>query len=128
LLYRPTSSAGAWLEFPLTVTNRQPYRLLVNLTKSYDFGKYQALLDGVKLGEPIDLYSPKLISEEAHLLDFWPEPGPHRLRLECVGKNPLSAGFYCGLESVRLRERRPRVAAFGHDRAKDWRKEPRLYQ
>ena len=65
---------------------------------------------------------------EAHLLDFWPEPGEYKLRLECVGKNPASAGYYCGLESVRLRERRPRVTQFGFDRDRDWRKEPALYE
>jgi hypothetical protein len=32
------------------------------------------------------------------------------------------------LESVRLLERRPRVAAFGHDKDKDWRKAPTLYR
>jgi hypothetical protein len=28
---------------------------------------------------------------------------------------------------VRLRERRPRVAEMGHDKDKDWRKNPQLY-
>ena len=128
LLYTPTSKESAWLELPVNVTNKRPYRLLLNLTKSYDFGKYQAYFDGVKVGDPIDLYSPKVINEEAHLLDFWPDPGPHKLRLECVGKNQLSSGFYCGIESLRLRERRPRVASFGYDKQKDWRKDPQLYQ
>jgi hypothetical protein len=128
LLYMPSSKDDAWIELPVTVTNKQPYRLLLNLTKSYDFGKYQASLDGVKLGEPIDLYSAKIVNEEAHLLDFWPEPGRHKLRLECVGKSQLSSGFYCGIESLRLRERRPRVTAFGHEKQKDWRKNPQLYQ
>jgi len=128
LLYMPSSNSGAWIELPVVVTNKQPSRLLLNLTKSFDFGRYQASLDGVKLGEPIDLYSPKIVNEEAHLLDFWPEPGSYKLRLECVGKNQLSSGYYCGIESVRLRERRPRVAAFAHDREKDWRQEPQLYQ
>ena len=128
LLYRPPAKEGAWLEFPLTVTNKQPFRLLLHVTKSYDFGRYQALLDGVKLGDVIDLYSPKVVDEEVHLLDFWPEPGPHKLRLECVGKNQQSTGYFCGIESVRLRERRPRVASFGYDRQKDWKKEPQLYQ
>jgi hypothetical protein len=128
LLYRPATNEEAWLEFPFTVTNKQPFRLLLNLTKSYDFGIYQPFLNGVKLGEPLDLYSSKIVDEEAHLLDFWPEPGAYRLHLECIGKNPLSSGYYCGIESVRLRERRPRVAAYGFDRDKDWRKEPSVYR
>ncbi len=127
LLYMPASTQDAWLEFPITVTNQQPFRLLLNVTKSYDFGRYQVTLDGVKLGEPVDLYSPKIVNEEIHLLDFWPEPGTYKLRLECVGKNQQSSGYFCGIESVRLRERRPRVSAMAHDRGKDWRKNPQLY-
>jgi|YelNatPaOPRAMG01_1025707.scaffolds.fasta_scaffold03264_2 hypothetical protein len=128
LLYRAPQAQGAWLEIPFTVTNKEPLRLLLTLTKSYDFGRYQPLLNGVKLGEPLDLYSPTIESQEFHLLDFWPEPGPYTLRLECVGKNPQSQGYYCGIESVRLRERRPRVAQYGHDKDKDWRKQPLLYR
>jgi len=97
------------------------------LTKSYDFGQYQAFLNGIKVGDPIDLFSSKVINEEVHLLDFWPEPAQYKLRLECIGRNLASSGYYCGLESVRLRERRPRVAAYGHDKNKDWRTNPVLY-
>jgi hypothetical protein len=103
-------------------------RLLLNMTKSYDFGQYQAYLNGIKLGGVIDLYSPKVLNEEVHLLDFWPEPGEYTLRLECVGKNAQSQGYYVGIESVRLRERRPRVTDYGFDKDKDWRKQPIVYQ
>jgi hypothetical protein len=110
------------------VKKKEPLRLLVNLTKSYDFGKYQASLNGVKLGGEMDLFSAKIANEEVHLLDFWPDPGAYTLRLECVGKNAQSQGYYWGIESVRLRERRPRAAEMGHDKDKDWRKERALYQ
>jgi len=128
MLYQPATNTGAWLEIPFTVTNQQPLRLLLNATKSYDFGQYQASLNGVRLGDVIDFYSAKVINEEIHLLDFWPEPGRYDLRLECVGKSPLSTGYFCGLESLRLRERRPRVAAYAYDKGKDWRKAPNLYR
>jgi hypothetical protein len=128
VLYMPKKMVGAWLELPFTVQKKEPLRLLLNLTKSYDFGQYQAYLGGVKLGNVIDLYSPKIVNEEVHLLDFWPEPGSYMLRLECVGKNAQSQGYYAGLESLRLRERRPRVTEFGHDKDKDWRKQPVLYE
>jgi len=128
LLYQPAAPAGAWLEVPIEVGKKEPLRLLLNATTSYDFGRYQAFLDGVRLGGPVDLYSENVANREIHLLDFWPEPGTHTLRLECVGKNPRSSSYYCGLESVRLRERRPRVAAWAHDRDKDWRANPILYR
>ena len=113
LLYKPKEAGGAWLEVPFEVKRKEPLRLLLNLTKAPDFGQYQALLNGVKLGAPMDGYNAKVVNEEFHLLDIWPEPGTYTLRLECVGKNQQSTGYYLGLESVRLRERRPRVSAYG---------------
>jgi D-arabinan exo alpha-(1,3)/(1,5)-arabinofuranosidase (non-reducing end) len=127
LLYQPEAPDNAWVEIPFEVEKKEPKRLLLVLTQSYDFGKYQAYLNGVKLGGVMDLYSKDVATREFHLLDFWPEPGKYTLRLECVGKNPTSTGHYLGIESVRLRERRPRVVKYGHDADKDWRKEPLLY-
>jgi hypothetical protein len=128
LLYKPTQADGAWLEIPFEVEKKEPLRLLLNMTKASDFGRYQAHLDGVKLGGVMDFFNSKVVNEEFHLLDFWPEPGKHTLRLECVGKNAQSEGYYCGIESVLLRERRPRVTEMGHDKDKDWKKEPKLYR
>ncbi len=127
LLYKPARAEGAWLAIPIEVKRKEPLRLLLNATTSYDFGRYQASLDGVKLGPPLDFYSAKTSQREFHLLDFWPEPGTYTLRLDCTGQNPASQGCYLGLESVRLRERRPRVATLGHDQTKDWRTDPKLY-
>ena len=127
LFYQPSSADGAWLEIHFTVTNKEPVRLLLNATKAPDYGVYQASLNGIKLGDPLDFYDAKVVNQEFHLLDFWPAPGDYTLRLECTGKNRASGGYFCGLESLRLRERRPRVAAMAHDKDKDWRKDPKLY-
>ena len=140
VLYRPTSQENTWIVIPFTVTEKEPLRLLLNMTTSYDFGTYQPYLmfdetasgaptgyEMVKLGNPIDFYSEEIENKEFHLLDFWPEPGNYMLFLQCTGKNPLSRGYYLGIESVRLRERRPRVKQYGHDKDKDWRAEKRLY-
>lgn len=132
VLYRPTSAEGAWLEVPITVTKKEPLRLLINGTTSYDFGIYQPYLIAsggtkVKLGGPLDFYSEEVADREFHLLDFWPEAGQYSFRLECVGKNAKSGGHYLGIESVRLRERRPRVSDMAWDRDKDWKAKPTLY-
>ena len=127
VLYRAPAGEDAWIELPFEVKTKEPLRLLLQLTRSYDFGKYQAFLNGVKIGPVLDLYSPEPTAREFHLLDFWPDPGAYTLRLECVGRNPASQGYYLGVESLRLRERRPRVLEYGHDKDKDWRKEPLLY-
>ena len=128
LLYMPKAAEGAWVEIPFKVEKKEPRRLLLQALKSYDYGKYQAYLNGVKIGGVFDLYGAASEPWEVHLLDFWPEPGEYTLRLECVGKAAQSEGYYLGVESVRLRERRPRVAEYGHDKEKDWRKGPVLYK
>lgn len=128
LFYRAPSADNAWLEFSFEVKIKEPLRLLINATKANDYGKYQASLNGVKLGQPLDFFSEKIVDQEFHLLDFWPEPGNYTLRLECVGKNGRSDGYYCGIESVRLRERRPRVAEYGFDKDKDWKQTQTLYR
>jgi len=127
LFYQPQKAEGAWVEIPFEVIKKEPLRLLLKATKAEDYGEYQVSLDGVKLGGPVNFYSAKLLGDEVPLLDFWPEPGKYTLRLECVGKSFHSAGYSMGLESVRLRERRPRVLQLGHDKDKDWRKSPNLY-
>jgi len=128
LLYKPQKKEGAWIEIPFEIKKKEPLRLVLVMTRSYDFGKYQAYLNGVKLAGVMDLYNEEILSREYHLLDFWPEPGKYTLRLDCVGKNSISAGHYLGIESVRLRERRPRVTEYAHDKDKDWRKDPILYK
>jgi hypothetical protein len=117
-----------WVEIPLEVKVKEPLRLLVNCTRGPASGRYQAFLDGIKVGKPMDLYSDRVDSFEFHLLDFWPEPGTYALRLKCIGKNFKSEGCGLGLESARLRERRPRVAQYAHDRDKDWRKSPMVFE
>jgi hypothetical protein len=128
LLYLPESPESAWLEIPFTVQTREPRRLLIKGTRAPDYGRYQAFLNGVKIGPPMDLYHDGISDWEWHLLDFWPDPGPYTLRLECVGKTPSSTGHLLGVESVRLRERRPRVTEWARDKDKDWREQPVLYE
>ena len=128
LFHRVPSADDAWLEIPITVARKEPLRLLVNATRAPDYGQYRATLDGVQVGGTLDFFNAKLDDEEYHLLDFWPEPGTYTLRLECTGRNPQSAGYHCGIESVRLRERRPRVMDMGFGKEDDWRKEPKLYE
>jgi len=122
------ATKGPTLEIPITVANKEPLRLLIHVATGPDAGTFQAYLDDVKLREPMDFYNPTVEAKEFHLLDFWPEPGKYTLRLECTGKNHLSNSQGLTIESVRLRERRPRVRAMAHDYNKDWRKEPLLYE
>jgi hypothetical protein len=127
LFYVPENPDDAWVAIPIEVKKKEPLRLLVSATRAPDYGRYQAYLNDVPLGRPLDFYSEKIDNFEFHLLDFWPEPGRYEFKLKCVGKNPKSAGYKLGMDSVRLRERRPRVMEFGHYKDEDWRKNPRLF-
>ncbi len=128
LLFKPRTKEDGWIEFSFEVKEKEPLRLVLELSRSYDYGVYQPVLNGVPLREPLDLYRPQPDLWEFHVMDFWPEPGRYKLRLECVGKNRDASGYYIGVNSVRLRERRPRVKAFGYDKGRDWRKEQVLYR
>ena len=148
LLYWPDSASpeSGWVEIPFTVEKKEPVRLLLNATQSDDFGRYHVYLNGVRLNEPsgnprdedpgynpddpivLDFYNEETRNWEYHLIDFWPEPGDYLLRLECVGKSSKSDGYGIGLESVRLRERRPRVTTLGADKDLDWKKMQVLYR
>jgi glycosidase len=127
LFYCPGTPENAWVEIPIEVKRKEPLRLLINAACAPDYGRYQASLDGVRLGGVLDFYADNLTDKEFHLLDFWPEPGVYTLRLDCIGKSAKSEGWNLGLESVRLRERRPRVEKYGHDKDNDWRKNPLFY-
>ena len=127
VFFRPASAGEGWYEVPFEVKVREPRRLVLTLTRSYDYGIYQVFVDGVKVGEPIDLYSTDTRVKEYPLLDFWPEPGQHKVRLQLTGKSDKSGGDYLGVVSVLLRERRPCVAAYGHDKDKNWKENPVLY-
>ena len=127
-LFKPESIEEGWVEIPFEVKEKEPLRMLLELTRSHDYGIYQPYLNDIKLGEPLDLYRAEPDLWEFHIMDFWPDPGSYKLKLVCVGKNRDSTGHYIGVNSIRLRERRPRVKAFGYDRDKEWRKEQVLYR
>lgn len=128
LLFAPAAEDGTnVLEVKFEVAEKEPLRLLIKVAMGPDLGIYTVTLDGVKMGTEMDFYSPKVEDREFHFLDFWPEPGTYTLRLECVGKNHLSSGSGLMIESVRLRERRPRVRDFAYDKDKNWREAPIYY-
>ena len=98
-------------------------------TVADDGGRYQASLNGVKIGGPLDFYARSDGQAGIPAARFLAGAG----RSIPCGSNASArirgaSGSTCAVESVRLLERRPRVAAMGHDKDKDWRKEPKLYQ
>lgn len=127
-VFEPESLEEGWFECELEVREKEPLRLIAILERSPHSGIYQASLDGVPLGDPIDLHRGERDVDDYQLMDFWPDPGTYRFRLECVGRNHLSDGWALGVNSIRLRERRPRVKEIGYLRDHDWRSGPVLIE
>lgn len=127
LLFHPDNQSAS-VEIPFTVTEKKPTRLLVSVTKGPGYGIWQAYLNGIKVGQPVNLYDKVVKEWEHHLLDFWPDPGSYTLQMRLVGKDPQSSGESLGIEAVRLRERRPRVTGFAYDKDRDWKTDPVLYE
>ncbi|MFO0982310.1 MAG: glycoside hydrolase family 172 protein [Planctomycetota bacterium] len=106
-LFFAAESAAASCELWFEVATEELRRLVLPITRSYDFGIYQVSLDGARVGEAIDCYGPEVTVKELSLGDLRLKPGPHTIKLECVGKNLSSSGYRIGVDSVRLRERFP---------------------
>jgi len=127
LLFNPINDQAS-VSIPFTVAERKPLRLLLAVTKAPDYGIWQAYLNGIRVGAPVNLYDKEVHEWEHHLLDFWPEPGDYSLELRLVGQDHFSTGKALGIESVRLRERRPRVTGYAFDKDNDWKTNPKLYE
>ncbi len=96
-------------EAPASVTVRfkvpkaGKYSLVANLVRSWDYGVYQAYLDGKKVGAEMDLYAQSVSYPKGFLLGVHNlEAGMHELRFETNKKNNLSTGYYFGLDYIEL--------------------------
>lgn len=96
---------GDRLELELPVTESGSYEVRTALTKARDYAIVQVLLDGKKLGEPIDLYhAPEVISTgNIRLGEVELAEGNHLLAFEIVGKHPDAVpGYMLGIDMVQL--------------------------
>ena len=96
---------GDEIVFALPVAEAGEYSLSVALTKARDYGIVQFTLDGEKLGEPLDLFSPDvtltgdiLLAEKLKL-----DQGQHKLGVRMTGSNPKALPKHMfGLDYVAL--------------------------
>ena len=98
------AAPGARLEIEIPVEEAGKYDLDIVLTRAQGYGIVQLLLDGEKLGSPIDLYHPEVVT--TGVLTFGAREltaGSHKLMAEIVGANPKAEKAYMfGLDWVRL--------------------------
>jgi hypothetical protein len=95
---------GSTLELILDTEKDGKYKLIAELTKAKDYGKIQFRVDGVKVGEVIDLYNSEVVPTgaiEVGTLDL--KAGKHVVQIEIVGKNEQADPSYMvGIDKLRL--------------------------
>ncbi|MGQ9732518.1 MAG: glycoside hydrolase family 172 protein [Candidatus Zipacnadales bacterium] len=98
-------AVGDVLEVKLPVERAGRYMLTVGLTKSWDYGIHQLMINGQEVGEPLDLYTPppyRPFKVELGPVDL--KAGDNLLGLRCVGTNPQAnpVAHMAGLDYVVL--------------------------
>jgi len=96
---------GDFVTYELDVRATGRYAVTLIATGYLSYGAYQVSLDGAPLGEPVDSYRGQLdpAGIEAPLGEVDLTAGAHPLRLEIVGHNEKSEGYYIGWDSLVLK-------------------------
>ena len=71
------------------------------LTKAPDYGTFAFYLDDQKIGEPVDLYDPRVIHSTQDVV-VQITPGAHTLKIQCVGKQAASKNCFFGLDYAQV--------------------------
>lgn len=91
------------LTLKLEVPRSARYRVVLYATLAPDYGIIQTSLDGARLGQPIDLYGPKVLATGAiELRTMQLNAGPRELTFRVTGKNPLASSHNFGLDAIEL--------------------------
>ncbi len=103
-LWWTDTQPGDKLDLIVQVDKSGPQKLICEMTKARDYGKFQFYLDGKKIGEVVDLYNPDKVINSGPVVigtaDL--EKGTHTLTIEVVGKNADSVGTMFGLDVYRF--------------------------
>lgn len=101
-LFWTPGAADQRLDFPLDAPADGTYELVLVMTRSWDYGTYEAQLDGKPLGAPMNLYSKNIVAKE-HCFPTGPlAAGPHVLSLVNRGKDASSPGYFLGFDCLLL--------------------------
>ena len=106
-LFWTPQEAGQTLTVPLAVEEPGKYRVLLVLTKSWDYGQFDVVIGAQEqpekmVAQGLDQFNATVVTEEQWFGPVELEAGPHTLIVRNVGKNPESKGYYLGLDAVML--------------------------
>ena len=95
---------NGWVDIAIHLPETRPYEITAKYTKSWDYAKVQASLDGKPLGEVVDTYAETVVPGPAVTLGNQElSAGRHVLRFQAVGHNAESKGYLMGIDQVVLK-------------------------
>ncbi len=78
------------------------YVLRTRLVTSWNYAVVRLSLNDTPLGQPVDTYTPKVDARWVDCGQVEIKPGQNLLRLQVIGQNPSSTGYYAGLDAIVL--------------------------
>lgn len=102
LWFRPDAQGGE-VTVPISVKDSGTFELVLFATASWDYGIYQASLDGKDLGRPMDFLNDAPVGRQVPLGRIELAAGEHSLKFRNTGKNEKSKGYFLGLDGVILK-------------------------
>lgn len=95
---------NGWLDIALEIPKAGTYEISAKYTKSWDYAKIQATLDGKPLGPVVDTFAPTVVPGDTIILGKLNlSTGRHVLRFQAVGHNPESKGYLMGIDHVTVK-------------------------
>lgn len=105
LFFTPSDEKAA-LTLKVPVAKAGHYEVKLQCTRSWDYGIYQAYVNGNSADKKLDLYSADTISAPPTSIGVFDlAAGTVRIKFQCVGKNANSKGVFFGLEEIELAPR-----------------------
>lgn len=95
---------GDILEIKVPVAKAGKYKVTVGMTKSWDYGIHQLMINGQDVGQPVDFLASQVIPIKIELGTFDLQEGDMLFGLRCVGTNPDAKPFnyMAGIDYVLL--------------------------
>lgn len=95
------SARNAWVDVAIEIPRAGSYEIVAKYTKSWDYARIQAFLDGKPLGPVVDTYAPSVVPGDPLTLGKLDlTAGRHVLRFQAVENNPQSKGYLMGIDHV----------------------------
>ncbi|WP_433943165.1 fibronectin type III domain-containing protein [Paenibacillus sp. SN-8-1] len=102
-VFYESSTVGDYIEFPFQVSKAGSYQLDLRLKQFTNRGIAKVYVDGIAVGQPIDLYSPSAKYANVAVGNInLDNRATHTLKLEVTGKNTASTSYILALDAAYL--------------------------